>query len=249
MDFAAQHKLYVIEDCAQAHGARINGQPVGSFGDMAAFSFCQDKIISTMGEGGLVATKQKHLWEKAWAYKDHGKGYGTVFNKQHPQGFRWLHDSFGSNYRMTEAQAAIGRIQLSKLEAWVKVRQQFAAIFNETLQDLPSIRLTIPPEDICHAYYRYYCFVEPSMLKEGWSRDKIMAEINQCGIVCTVGSCSEIYLEQAFQNYMSNDFQRLPLAKSLGELSLAFLVDPIYTCDQMQQDAQRIYNILKQACH
>jgi dTDP-4-amino-4,6-dideoxygalactose transaminase len=234
--FAKAHNLYVIEDCAQAHGALINDQPVGSFADMAAFSFCQDKIISTLGEGGLVVTDNEVLWKKAWAYKDHGKGYDTVYHKQHPAGFRWLHDSFGSNYRMTEAQAVVGRIHLQKLGGWQKIRQRNAEILDLVLRDFKDIRLIEVPAGMIHAYYRYYFFVPAA-----W-RDALTAAMTQQGIWCQVGTCSEIYLEQAFMNANLAPKSRLPNAQTLSETSVALLIDPIYSEAEIKQLAQ----ILKQ---
>ena len=79
LELAAEHGLKVVEDCAQAHGARYKGRPVGSIGDIAAFSFCQDKIMTTGGEGGMVTTNDDALWERAWSFKDHGKSYDAVY--------------------------------------------------------------------------------------------------------------------------------------------------------------------------
>ncbi len=247
LSFAERHHLFLIEDCAQAHGAQIKGKPVGSFGHMAAFSFCQDKIMSTLGEGGLVATSHEDAWKKAWAYKDHGKGYDTVYHTPHPPGFRWLHDSFGSNYRMTEAQAAVGRLQLQKLPAWQQERARNAAMFDAALSELKSVSIPKPSPDLTHAYYRYYLFVEPTALQSGWSRDRIIQEINALGIWCQVGSCSEIYLEKAFSEAALVPKTRFKNAKMLGETSLALLVDPLYSEDEIQKAAQQIKQLLSTA--
>jgi hypothetical protein len=225
LELARANKLSVIEDCAQAHGARYKGRPVGSMGEINAFSFCQDKIITTAGEGGLIATNDHTLWEKAWAYKDHGKSIDAVFGRQHPLGFRWLHDSFGSNGRMTEVQSAVGRVALRQLDEWVRIRRRNANLWSEGLKALKSVRMTAPPEHIYHSYYKYYIFIEPEMLGEGWSRDRIMSEINEAGVFCTVGSCSEIYRERAFLS-LGQAFEPLPNAQRLGLTSLMFLVHP-----------------------
>jgi dTDP-4-amino-4,6-dideoxygalactose transaminase len=226
MAFADEHGIKVIEDCAQAHGATYKGRPVGSMGHAAAFSFCQDKIISTGGEGGLFVTNDEEVWKKAWAYKDHGKNYDAVFNRQHPPGFRWLHESFGTNWRMTEMQAAIGRIQLRKLPEWTLRRQENSAILNAGFSEIPGIRVTLPPPYIGHAYYKYYAFLEPSRLHGDWNRDRIMQSLNDLGVPCYSGSCSEIYLEKAFETLTSRFGERLAVAKMLGENSLMFLVHP-----------------------
>lgn len=225
LELASANHLAVIEDCAQAHGARYKGRPVGSMGDINAFSFCQDKIITTAGEGGLVATNDDALWEKAWAYKDHGKSIDAVYKRQHPPGFRWLHDSFGSNWRLTEVQSAVGRVGLRQLDHWVRERRRNADLWSEGMKDLRSVRRTTPPEHIYHSYYKYYLFLEPSMLRDGWSRDRIMMEINAAGVPCTVGSCSEVYLERAFQA-LGPAPEPLPNAHRLGLTSLMFLVHP-----------------------
>ena len=240
MAFAKEKGLYVIEDCAQAHGAKINGKAVGSFGDMAAFSFCQDKIISTMGEGGLVATNNSDWFKAVWAYKDHGKGYDTVFHKTHLPGFRWLHDTFGSNYRMTEAQAAVGRIQLQKLSEWQKLRERNANIFKNALTGLDGVRLIRSSPNITHAYYRFYLFVEKN-------RDRIMAEINEQGIWCQVGVCSRIDLEKAFVDRGYQYQHILPNAKLLGETGLALLVDPLYDEHEVQKAAGVVAAVLQTA--
>jgi Predicted pyridoxal phosphate-dependent enzyme apparently involved in regulation of cell wall biogenesis len=199
MQLAREHDLWVIEDCAQAHGATYKGRPVGSLGHVAAWSFCQDKIMTTGGEGGMLTTNDERIWEKAWSYKDHGKSYEAVYHRQHPPGFRWLHESFGTNWRMTEMQAAIGRVVLRKVPEWVATRRRYAQILTERFRQLPALRVTVPPAHIQHAYYRYYVYVRPERLKPHWNRDRIMVELNQLGIPCTVGSCSEVYLEKSFQ--------------------------------------------------
>jgi dTDP-4-amino-4,6-dideoxygalactose transaminase len=225
LDLAKSNHLAVIEDCAQAHGARYKGRPVGSMGDINAFSFCQDKIITTAGEGGLVTTNNDSLWEKAWAYKDHGKGFDAVYRREHSPGFRWLHESFGTNMRMTEVQAAVGRIALRHLDEWVTKRRQNAGFWTEGLKDLKAVRLTVPPDFIYHSYYKYYVFIVPAMLRLGWNRDRIMCEIEETGVPCSVGSCSEIYRERAFEA-TGSVCETLPNAQELGLTSLMFLVHP-----------------------
>lgn len=226
LELAREHDLSVIEDCAQAHGATYKGRPVGSMGDIAAFSFCQDKIMTTGGEGGIITTNGREAWEKVWSFKDHGKSYDAVYNRTHTPGFRWLHESFGTNMRLTEMQSAIGRVQLRKLPEWVRLRRRNAAILTGRFRKIPALRVTEPPPEIGHAYYKYYVFVRPSMLRKGWSRDRIMEAVNAEGVPCFSGSCSEIYLEKAFEKTGLHLNGRLPVAKELGETSLMFLVHP-----------------------
>jgi hypothetical protein len=223
---AKKRGLKVIEDCAQAHGAAYRGRPVGSFGHAGAFSFCQDKILTTAGEGGMLVTDDKTIWEKAWSYKDHGKSFDAVYKRRHSPGFRWLHEDFGTNWRMTEFQAAIGRVILKKLDKWVKRRRHFAEILTEAFLRLPALRVTIPPAGVYHSYYKYYVFVRPERLKPGWSRDRIMLEVNRRGIPCFSGSCGEIYMEKAFVKHRLRPKKRFPVARRLGDTSLMFMVHP-----------------------
>jgi len=247
MDLAKKHNLKVIEDCAQAHGACYHGKPIGSFGDAAAFSFCQDKIITTCGEGGLLVLHDETLWKKAWAYKDHGKNYDSVYAPKASNGFKWLHDSFGSNWRLTEMQSAIGRLQLQKLTSWVEKRRENSAILQSYCKNIPSLRVVTPKEDFFHSYYRYYVFVRPEMLRSDWSRDRIIEEINKSGVPCFSGSCSEIYLEKAFVNAGFAPKERLPNAKILSETTLAFLVHPTVTSDNMHFMGSVIKNVMGEA--
>ncbi len=247
MDFARKHGLKVIEDCAQAHGATYKGRPVGSLGDVAAFSFCQDKIMTTGGEGGMLTTNDRELWEKAWAFKDHGKSYDAVYHRKHVPGFRWLHESFGTNWRLTEMQSVIGRIQLRKLPDWVETRQNHASILTKCFSHIPSLRVTTPPKNISHAYYKYYVFTRPEFLKAGWNRDKIMNAICSEGIPCLSGTCSEIYLEKAFEDRMLRPQHRLKNAKELGETSLMFLVHPTLTYEDMENTCTVVEKVLGEA--
>lgn len=244
---ARKHDLKIIEDCAQAHGAMIGNQHVGSFGDAAAFSFCTDKIMTTGGEGGMLLLKDEAAWRRAWAYKDHGKDWGAVYNTQHAMGFRWLHESFGSNWRLTEMQSAIGRIQLQKLPVWVEQRRANAAVLHQALSEQAALRLTTPDDNIRHAYYKYYAFVRPERLREDWNRDRIVQAIQAQGVPCMQGSCPEVYLEKAFDGTGYCPTERLPNAKVLGGTSLMFPVHPTLSEADMHFMAERILEVLRQA--
>lgn len=247
-DLARAHGLAVIEDCAQAHGARIDGQSVGSFGDVAAWSFCQDKILTTAGEGGMVSTSRPELWDSMWAFKDHGKTHNAVFGHEHPPGFRWLHERFGSNFRLTELQSAIGRIQLQRLPEWTAARTSNAFLLAEMLRDLPAVRVPLPPEGFTHAWYKFYAFVKQDALAEGWCRDRILSEIAALGYPALSGSCSEIYLEKCFQDAGLAPAERLPVARELGDTSLSFLVHPTITPEQMAAYADAVRMVVQRAC-
>lgn len=254
MALAKQHNLWVIEDCAQAHGAKYKGKPVGSIGHVGAWSFCQDKIMTTGGEGGMVTTNDRALWQKMWEYKDHGKNYDSIYHKQHPPGFRWLHDSFGTNWRMMEMQAVIGRIQLKKMAEWTKIRTQNAKILRDALTQfageqqflrIPDIEFhQVMGGDSVHAYYKYYVYVRPENLPENINRDSILNALNEKKIPCFSGSCSEIYLEKAFDNHPSRPNARLTVAKELGETSLMFLIHPTLTTNEMQTIATTTVDVL-----
>ena len=267
MALAAQHGFKVIEDCAQAHGARYKGRSVGSIGHIGAWSFCQDKIMTTAGEGGMVTTSDEALWRAMWAYKDHGKSYAAVYERQHPPGFRWVIDSFGTNWRMLEVQAAVGRIQLRRMAGWTAQRNAHAAALVAALRPFAGVsgpvRLPVlgcsgcgcgcdagcgaggaqPRVQGCvHAQYKFYAYVQPQHLAPGWSRDRIAQAINAQGVPCFQGSCSEVYLEKAFDGTGWRPATRLPVARQLGETSLMLLVHPTLTeaevqhsCDVLQQ--------------
>ena len=244
MQLAAERGLYVIEDCAQAHGAQYKGKPAGSIGHIAAWSFCQDKIMTTGGEGGMVTTNDEALWKKMWSYKDHGKNFDSIYNKQHPPGFRWLHDSFGTNWRMMEMQAVIGRIQLKKMTDWTEIRNQNMQRIYSAFEKAPYITIFQPSNDYVHAAYKCYVQVNVDQLPEGWSRDRIMNEIAELGVPCFSGSCSEVYLEHAFDNTPWRPAQRLQNAQKLGENSLMFLVHPTLSEDSINQTISAIEQVL-----
>lgn len=247
MALARKNGLKVIEDCAQAHGATYRGQPVGSIGDMGAFSFCQDKIITTGGEGGMLVTNDQSLWETSWAYKDHGKSYEAVYRQDKTPGFQWLHESFGTNWRMTEMQAALGCRALEKLNEWLRLRHRNARILTETLCDIPALRITVPPTHLEHVYYKYYAFLRPQCLQPGWNRPRILQSLEDLGVPGLTGTCGEIYLEKAFKDTGLGPSERLPNAKQLDETSLMFLVHPTLKVEDMHIMADRIRQVFAQA--
>lgn len=227
MALAKERNLFVVEDCAQAHGAVYKGRPVGSIGDIGAWSYCQDKIITTGGEGGAVTTNSEALWRKMWEYKDHGKSYDAVCSRKHPDGFRWLIESFGTNLRMTEMQAALGIRAYEKLPLWTQIRGRNAEIYTRALSEFDCVRLARPGSGIVHANYKYYCFLKPELLKSGWNRDRIAAEINADGIPCFSGTCWNISAEKAFADRgWTKSGKELPNAFALKDTSLMFLLHP-----------------------
>jgi dTDP-4-amino-4,6-dideoxygalactose transaminase len=244
---ANEHGLKVIEDCAQAHGAFYKGRPVGSIGHIGAWSFCQDKIMTTGGEGGMVTTNDRELWAAMWAYKDHGKSWEAVYEREHAPGFRWLHESFGTNWRMLEVQAVIGRIQLRRMQDWHRSRLNNARAIWEAAGQLPALRIPALPDDQVHAAYKCYVFVRPECLKPDWSRDRILNEIVARGVPAFSGSCSEVYLEKAFDNTGWRPAQRLVNARELGETSMMFMVHPTLTDQEIELTCKVISEVVQLA--
>ena len=247
LDVARSRNLKVIEDCAQANGATYKGQPVGSIGDVGAFSFCQDKIITTGGEGGMVTVSSKPLWEKIWSFKDHGKSWDAVYHREHATIFKWVHESIGTNWRLTEIQAAIGRVALRRLAFWVETRRRNASLLNKAFAHVESLRTTMPPAEFRHSYYKHYAFLRPELLEANWTRDDVVRAVQAEGVPCGPGSCSEVYLEKAFDGTGSRPSRRLPQAQQLGETSLMFMVHPTLGTKDMRDTIAAVEKVLAAA--
>jgi len=245
---AKEAGLSIIEDCAQAHGAKIGDRMVGGFGDVGAWSFCQDKIITTGGEGGMVTTDKEDLWRRMWSYKDHGKSWAAVYERDHPPGFRWLHEDFGTNWRMLEVQAVLGRIQLRRMADWSVSRQRNAEAVAAALSQFPdAVRVPKPEPGFTHAYYRLYAYVRPEGLRAGWSRDRIIHEITARNVPIYHGSASEVYLEKAFDGGSLRPLKRLPVARDLGETSLMFLTHPTLRNGDISRMVEAVTDVLSEA--
>lgn len=246
MELARERGIRVIEDCAQAHGAKYKEQHVGTIGDVGAFSFCQDKIISTGGEGGMVVTDCPDIWERAWSFKDHGKGWDAIQNCQQQRTvFKWLHESIGTNWRMTEMQAAIGRIALQRLPIWVKARQSHAALLDDELSNVSGIEVLKPSANVEHSYYKHYANVSPEMLSDKWSRDEIVRCIQKEGVPCGSGLCCEIYLEKAIQDAGFAPEERLKSARELGERSIMFMVHPTLSREEIEDTVAAVAKVMR----
>ncbi|HEU0134157.1 MAG TPA: DegT/DnrJ/EryC1/StrS family aminotransferase [Allosphingosinicella sp.] len=239
MALAERRGLLVIEDCAQSHGAEIDGRPAGSFGHAAALSFCQDKIMSTGGEGGATLFRDDAAWDWAWSFKDHGKNRRKVEAPQTTPGFRWLHDSVGTNWRLTGPQAAIGLKQLEKLAEWHEARIRNAGIYAEALSNLPGIRVPLPEERFRHAYYRLNFYLRPGA--EG-AREEILARAGEAGLRLFTGSCSEVYLEEAFRDLPRPD---LPNARAMTSSSLALEIHPTLKPERLRLRAEKLAELIR----
>ena len=243
VQFAAERNLFLIEDCAQAQGATYRGRPVGSFGHAAAFSFCNDKIISSLGEGGMLTTNSPELWERASAFRNHGATHGASAQPANGNGFRWIHHSIGTNWRMPEAQAAVGRMQLKKASSWLDRRRALAGMLRSRLDEIPALRIPPIQSHIEAAYYRFYAFVRPERLRQGWDRDTILQAVNAERVPCFSGSCGEVYLEKAFES--SRPTFRHPVARELGETSLAFPVHPTMADTDMEDMCRAVEKVME----
>ncbi|MDA8836199.1 DegT/DnrJ/EryC1/StrS aminotransferase family protein [Candidatus Pelagibacter bacterium] len=257
LNFVKQKKLFLIEDCSQAHGAIYKGKKVGSFGHISTWSFCQDKIMSTGGEGGMISTNNTRLWLKLWSLKDHGKNYKSVFYKKHKIGFKWLHDDLGSNYRMTEMQAAIGREQLKSLDKQIKKRNLIANLYLNGLKDYylkydilkkPNLKFQTYPQkqnlkksnQYIHAFYRLNLFINKNMIKQ----NDLIQQLNKNKINCGVGSCAEIYREKIFKKLKFYPKKRLVNAKLLGETSITLPINPNTALTKVKSEISFLKKIL-----
>jgi perosamine synthetase len=167
MGIAKRHKLIVIEDCAESHGATVRGRMTGSFGDMSCFSFYANKVITT-GEGGMVTTNDDRLAERLRLLRNLG------FAKP-----RFSHEVAGYNFRMTSYQAAMGLAQLEKIETIIAEKRRVAAKYNALLADVPGLRLPVELNWAKNVYWMYALTVEPEF---GLTRDELASRLVQVGI-------------------------------------------------------------------
>lgn len=242
MALARKHHLNVIEDCAQSHGATIDGRHTGSFGDAAAYSFCQDKIMTTGGEGGMVLFRDRDAWKRAWSFKDHGKSYERMMTPAQTPTFRFVHDGIGTNWRMIEMQAALGLAQLGKLERWIAERSRRAEIWRVVLANVPNLRAPVPRSGVRHAYYKLHAFLRPEAMRAGATRDDVLSALAGQGLRAFSGGCSEIYREAAFA---SRKEPVRPTARMLGETNLMFEVHPTLDEAKLAERARRAAAIIQ----
>jgi len=244
MELAGRHGLKVIEDCAQSPGAEIDGKPAGSFGDAAAFSFCQDKIITTGGEGGFVSFRDRSAFERAWSFKDHGKNRQKALAPHgEPGEFRWLHDEVGTNWRLTGPQAALGLVQLQKLDEWNRVRARNAETWRERLDQVDGLHAPVPGKRFRHAFYKFYFYLEADEREAGRLRAEILRRAGAEGLRLFSGSCSEMYLEKAFADLPRPD---CPVARRMGQTSLMVEVHPTLRPDLLERRADRLSAIARE---
>jgi dTDP-4-amino-4,6-dideoxygalactose transaminase len=244
LELARRHDIKVVEDAAQALGGTYKGRPLGSIGDAGAFSFCGDKILST-GEGGLLATNDDSSFKGVWGLRDHGRSWDAMQDQADGPGYKWVRETFGTNCRISEVQAAIGRVGLRRLPNWLARRRENAHFLAECLRDVEALRIPRTPDG--HAHYVFYAYVRPERLTSGWTRDRILAELLSRNIPCSSGICGELYLEKAFERAGLRPENRLPMARELGETSLAFPVHPALGANDMHEIGDAVRRVLKEA--
>lgn len=166
-DFAKRHELTVIEDCAESHGATCRGKMTGGFGDFGCFSFYANKIITT-GEGGMVLTNDDKLAERLRMLRN------LAFTKP-----RFWHEHAGYNFRMTGYQAAMGVVQLTKIEAVINDKRRIARAYNRHLSEIPGLQLPAEAAWARNVYWMYAVVVRPEF---GITRDRLMRELQENGI-------------------------------------------------------------------
>jgi dTDP-4-amino-4,6-dideoxygalactose transaminase len=184
----------------------------------------------------MVTTNDFSLFESMWSFKDHGKSWQEIQNNTAPSyGPRLIHTKIGTNWRMMEIQAAIGILQLNKVEEWSARRNKIAAEIGNVCNMYSALRVPEVPKHLKHAYYRFYVFIKDEFLAFGWTRNRLIEEARAKGIPCIQGSSPEIYLEPAFQSLKIGPATRLPVAQELGESSIAFLVHPTISNEELDK--------------
>jgi len=239
---AKQHKLKIIEDCSQAHGAMIDNSNVGTFGDVATWSFCNDKIISTLGEGGMISTNYKKIYKFCKTYINHG----TNINKKKSNKFIYNKNSFGTNLRITEIQSIAGLDQLKNLKKVQKIRENISKNFFKIIIKYKKFFNTFyTSKNVKSAWYRFYFFVKPNVKNFKKLRFKIIKDLNRMNVKCSTGSCPEIYLETAFKTLKNFKFKRLKNCKLLGETSIALEINHTLNRNEQKKDLTKLASVLK----
>lgn len=194
MALAREHGLFVVEDCAEAFGSKYKGRHVGTFGDIATYSFFGNKTITT-GEGGMVVTNDETLHDRAF----HFKGQGLAKHRQY-----W-HDVIGYNYRMTNICAALGLAQLEQADFFLEKKRQLAAWYREFLQDVPVV-LHQEAGDVVHSFWMCSILVEDPA-----QRDPLRDALAGQGI-----ETRPLFYPVHTMPMYSHKFQRHPVAENLG---------------------------------
>ena len=237
---AAKHGFAVVEDACHAVGADYKGRKAGSMGATGCFSFHEQKNISTLGEGGMIVTNDATLFEKIALYRSHctrvyGKStkYCSLDATKFPMGKRFWWQDFddcGYNFRMTDIQAAVGSIQLKKLDAFNQRRRDNAAYLTAGLRDVPGLTLPVIAPGCTHVFHLYPVQIDAA--KFGMSReDFIYTMLHERGI--KVGThYTPLHYSTAFQN---RGFKRgqFPVAEAVAERLVTLPINPRQTCEAL----------------
>ena len=222
-----KNKIKIIEDCAQAHGASLDNKQVGSFGDVSTWSFCNDKIISTLGEGGMISTNNKKIYDFCKTYINHGS---VLQNKKNSEKFIYNKDYFGTNLRITEIQSIAGLEQLKNLKKVQIKREKMSKSYFHIISKYQNyIYSYFPSRNIKCAWYRFYFFLKTDVKDYQKIRFKIIKNLKRNNLKCFTGSCPEIYLEKSFKKLKNFKVTRLINSKILGQTSIALDINHTLT--------------------
>tara|TARA_B100000795_G_scaffold263833_1_gene243518 strand:+ start:742 stop:1899 length:1158 start_codon:yes stop_codon:yes gene_type:complete len=240
---ANKNKIKIIEDCSQAHGASINNKQVGSFGDVSTWSFCNDKIISTLGEGGMISTNKKKIYDFCKVYINHGS---TLQNKKSSEKFLYNKDYFGTNLRITEIQSVAGLEQLKNLRKIQTKREKMSKSYFHIISKYQNyIYSHFPSTNIKCAWYRFYFFLKTDVKNYQKIRFKIIADLKKDNVKCFTGSCPEIYLEKSFKKLGNFKVTRLKNCKTLGETSVALDINHTLAYTEHKKNLLRLKLVLE----
>ena len=212
-DISKQHGIPVIEDSAQAHGATLDGQPIGSIGELATFSFFPSKNMAVGGDGGAILANRDDLAERVGQAVDHGRQD------------KYRHDFLGSNFRLSEIQCALGRIQLKHLPDWVASRQRIAALYNAAFSDLDGITAPETRPRAGHAWHQYVLRVS--------DRDHFMAHLDSHGIATGIHYPIPCHLQPLYSEHPQNHTGSLPVTEAICADIVSIPVHPHLTDDEV----------------
>ncbi len=230
MDIARRHNLYVIEDAAQAHGALYKGKKVGTIGDVGCFSFWEDKLMTTAGEGGIIITDNDEIAKRAIMFQNHGE---AAADSSYYVGERlYHHEILGWNYRMNELQGAVGREQLKKLDASIEGRRRNAHMLTELFNEVEGILPPYEPEYVKHVFYKYIIRLDRKVLDID-AKD-FVAALQAEGIPCSRRYPTPLHKQPVFEK-----------KRGLGKGQFPFTDEVSYgsglpNCEELPHDLVRL---------
>ena len=263
MEIARKHNLYVIEDCAQAHGGEYKGKKVGTIGDVGCFSFCQSKHFTTGGEGGAVITNNEDLYWECMSFRDHGYDVKERLRLlELEKKLMYIHRRVGFNYRMTEMQSLIGLCELERFETWnLPNRRRNGRFLIDALKDHPLV--LYPPldtEERKNAFWWAPFVIDTDRLKVPMKQ--FIAAIEAEGVPVYGVLWPEMYREKAYTervgfgrlNYPFNDpnarfidYTKVECkkAKWLSDRTISFFTHPVYEIKHMEKYVEAFNKVAK----